>query len=73
MSWIFTLLALSGLLFQAYKEIWGVKIKETIHSINFYLKLFSVGLVVMIIVVLSLTWVGSKIAKENYLGDNFKL
>ena len=32
MSWIFTLLALSGLLFQAYKEIWGVKIKKTIHN-----------------------------------------
>lgn len=67
MSWIFTLLALSGLLFQAYKEIGGVKIKETIHSINFYLKLFSVGLVVMIIVVLSLTWVGSKIAKVKWM------
>lgn len=67
MTWIFTLLALSGLLLQVYKEIWGKEIKERTHEIKFYLKFFFQSLIVMVIVVFSLTWVGNKIAKQKWL------
>ena len=66
MTWIFTLLALSGLVIQTLKEIFGEKIPDRLHRIRFYCYSFFIGIFVMVGVVVCLAKVGHKIAKKRW-------
>ena len=67
MSWIFTMVAIFGLLLQAGKEIWSDKIDERKHGSNFYCKFFTLGFIVMCFVIFLLTGIGNAIARQNWL------
>lgn len=69
MTWIFTSLAIAGLLLQACALIWGNSILERQHSPQVYGLMFCVGLLMMVIVAFSLTKAGHFVARRRWLPE----
>lgn len=63
MTWIFSSLALFGLLLRAYVEISENKINKRLHAAGFYYKFLCTGIIIMFFVVIALTKVGNGIAR----------
>ena len=64
LSWIFTFFALTGLLLQAYKEIYGDKITERKYKTQFYSRFLILGFMVMIGAVLMFARIGNVVARQ---------
>jgi hypothetical protein len=67
MTWIFTSLAIIGILIQAFTQIWVKKIPDRQHTTCTYAIGFCVGFLVTVIIVLSLTRVGNFIARKHWV------
>lgn len=66
-TWVFTILAIIGLLFQAAKEILGDSIPDQLHSTQYYSIYFFVGLFLMICIVWILSKLCNLIARPIWL------
>ena len=66
-TWVFTILAIIGLVFQAAKEILGDSIPERLHSTRYYSVFFFVGLFAMVVLVWGLSALCSMIARPIWL------
>jgi len=58
-TWIFTGLAIIGLLIQVLKEIFGMSIPDRIHTVRYYIFFFIIGVFAMV----WLTWGFSSVSK----------
>lgn len=67
MAWIFTGLAIIGVLVQVVSEIAGDKLAERLHKQRFYSKFFFTGLLVMVLIVCGLGRIGYFVAKRSWL------
>lgn len=66
-TWMFTSLAIIGLLLQAAKEIFGDNIPDRLHSVRYYLCFFVIGLFAMVWLVWGLSAVSRLIARPLWL------
>jgi hypothetical protein len=73
MTWLFTSLALIGLVIQVFKEIFGGEIADRLHRPKIYLLFFLVGLVAMVWAVWLLSSCGKWIAKRNWFPEMIKI
>jgi hypothetical protein len=67
MTWIFTSLALIGLLIQVIVLIWGENISNRLYNARIYFMEFCIGFISMVILVYSLTTAGNYIARNRWL------
>lgn len=66
-SWVFTSLAIIGLLLQAAKEVFGENIPGRLHSVGYYLCFFVIGVFAMVWLVWGLSAVSRLIARPFWL------
>ena len=64
MTWIFTLLGITGLLLQVYAEIFGASIQERIHSQRFYTFFTIFSLIGIAFIIFIFTKIGGLIARR---------
>lgn len=66
-TWVFTSLALIGLLLQAAKEVFGDSIPDSLHSARYYLCFFVIGVFAMVWLVWGLSAISRLIARPFWL------
>lgn len=64
LAWLFTLLALLGLLIRVVAEIFGDRIQERLHHRTFYFKFFTYGILLMGFIVCGLGRIGHLVARQ---------
>jgi hypothetical protein len=67
MSWMFTSLAVLGLLLQAFRVIFENSLSEPVRQPHFYIVAFLVGILVMVMLVMAISFTGKRIAKRVWL------
>lgn len=67
MTWIFTGLALIGLLLQIFGEIWSDRLPSRQYTIRFYAWFSVASLLAVIAIMFVLTAIGNRIAKRTWL------
>ncbi len=67
MTWTVTSLAVYGLLFHSSALIWGNDIPDRNYGARTYVIVFSVGFLIMLLVVFLLTKLGNLIARKRWL------
>lgn len=67
MNWIFSIIALAGLVIQSYSIIYGNSIPERVHETSFNFMSFILGIIIVILFVYLSGIAGNYIAKQKWL------